>query len=147
MEKFTILCPWLRPSNLSKASTTSYETVLHAISWYERVYEKLDMIILLQPTSPYRNKFTLKRALCLYEKYPQYNIKTIKKDISQTGRKKILINSKTFQPNGNFYIFPRENLNSEKLYLNKNKYIFVKDKKENIDIDTINDFENANKLL
>ena len=41
----------------------------HAISWFEKIYFKLDYVILLQPTSPFRNiKTILKKCLKLFKK-------------------------------------------------------------------------------
>ena len=59
-KKKKVLAPWLRPSNLSSSKTSSYATVKHSISWYESNIQKIDVIILLQPTSPFR---TIKNIL------------------------------------------------------------------------------------
>ena len=53
------LVPWLRPNHLSTDETSSIEVALHALDWYEDKNGSVDGVILLQPTSPFRNKDTI----------------------------------------------------------------------------------------
>ena len=57
--KNKILTPWLRPRKISKDRSKSISFVLHAINWFEKEFSKLDYIILLQPTSPFRKIKTI----------------------------------------------------------------------------------------
>ena len=51
-----ILTPGLRPFKLSKDKTTSEDVVFYLLKWYEKKYKKkVDGILLLQPTTPYRD--------------------------------------------------------------------------------------------
>lgn len=58
--------PWLRPTELSTDMVPSIEVALHAVSWYESAHGKLDGVMLLQPTSPYRTKATIERGIEIF---------------------------------------------------------------------------------
>ena len=57
-----VLVPWLRPKRLSLDKTKSHEAALHAINWYENNIQKVDALMLLQPTSPFRRLKTIKEG-------------------------------------------------------------------------------------
>ena len=59
--------PFKRPANLATDTAGSYEVILHAINFYEKIGFQLDRIILLQPTSPFRTGLHIKEALALYQ--------------------------------------------------------------------------------
>lgn len=49
--------PFLRPAGLACDTATSFEVVEHALSFYElELYKKFDYVVLLEPTSPLREK-------------------------------------------------------------------------------------------
>ena len=66
--KAGVLAPWKRPSYLSGSKITSYKSAKHAIEWYQKKISKIDTIILLQPTSPYRRLSTFKKMYNLFKK-------------------------------------------------------------------------------
>ena len=47
--------PHLRPKHISKSNTSSYKSAKYEIEKYERQNQKIDAIILLQPTTPFRS--------------------------------------------------------------------------------------------
>lgn len=47
--------PFLRPESLAQDSTTTIETVLHAVARLEEMGNAIDTLLLLQPTSPLRS--------------------------------------------------------------------------------------------
>jgi CMP-N-acetylneuraminic acid synthetase len=67
-EKEKVLCPWLRPKSLSGSKISSEKVVMHALKWYEKNIKKVKTIILLQPTSPLRKIFFLKKAINIFKK-------------------------------------------------------------------------------
>lgn len=67
VEKFGLKVPFLRPSELSTDTAGSYEVLLHALDFFEKENSTPEYIILLQPTSPFRNEEHIKQALKLYE--------------------------------------------------------------------------------
>lgn len=58
--------PFLRPKELASDTAGSYEVLLHAVDFYEKQGYFADIIILLQPTSPFRTSLQIQEALKLY---------------------------------------------------------------------------------
>lgn len=158
--KMGIKIPWLRPKKLSKDTSSSYEAAIHAIKWYEKNYEQVDTIILLQPTSPFRSVRTIKSAISKFKKNSRIPLITIKK-IPLTSNKfftksKNLIKTykpskkilDIFVPNGSFFIIDKKVLIKNKSFLsNKMNYILNKNFRENLDIDNLDDLYIAKKIF
>ncbi len=58
--------PFLRPEYLATDNVGTQEVLLHALHFYEEQGMQYDVILLLQPTSPFRLKRHLEEALNLY---------------------------------------------------------------------------------
>lgn len=58
--------PFRRPEHLATDMASSYEVMLHAIEFYEKMHMDFDCIVLLQPTSPFRREDHIQKALDLY---------------------------------------------------------------------------------
>ena len=54
VEKSGLKVPFLRPIELAKDDSTSEDVLIHALNWYQKHLYQPDIIILLQPTSPFR---------------------------------------------------------------------------------------------
>ena len=65
-ESYGVKVPFKRPDYLATDNCGSYEVLLHALSFYEKKGEKIDVVVLLQPTSPFRTREHTKEALALY---------------------------------------------------------------------------------
>jgi CMP-N,N'-diacetyllegionaminic acid synthase len=65
-EKFGALVPWLRPDILATDAASSVDVCLHALNWYEEAHGAIDGLLLLQPTSPFRSKGSVSRAIELF---------------------------------------------------------------------------------
>ena len=63
------LVPWLRPDVLSTDTATSMDVCLHALDWYEEKYGDVDGLLLLQPTSPFRDKNTITKGIELFQSH------------------------------------------------------------------------------
>lgn len=61
--------PWLRPALLATDTASSVAVALHALDWYEAERGAVDGLLLLQPTSPFRKKETLRRGIELFYKH------------------------------------------------------------------------------
>ena len=156
-EKNKILTPWLRPQRLSKSRTKSIEFALHAIKWFEEFFFKLDCVILLQPTSPYRSIRTFNSMFKIFKKKKKSVVTFTEKlradkMIYYINRNKLLKKKKNqSDPKvnvcGNIYINSVKNLKKFKNFVNKETLPYVvKKNKEIVDIDTYADFKNALKL-
>ena len=60
------IVPWLRPADLANDTASSVDVSIHALNWYERKKGKVDGLLLLQPTSPFRSRDTVLRGLELF---------------------------------------------------------------------------------
>lgn len=60
------LVPWLRPAELATDAASSVDAALHALNWYEKERGSVDGVLLLQPTSPFRAKETVRRGIELF---------------------------------------------------------------------------------
>lgn len=60
--------PFLRPEYLASDRASTQDVLLHAIRYYENIGYYPDVIILLQPTSPFRNSNHIREAIKLYDK-------------------------------------------------------------------------------
>jgi CMP-N,N'-diacetyllegionaminic acid synthase len=58
--------PWLRPAELATDTATSVDVCLHALDRYESAHGAVDGLLLLQPTSPFRTRDTVRRALEMF---------------------------------------------------------------------------------
>lgn len=63
------LVPWLRPANLATDTASSVDVVLHALDWYESENGAVDGVLLLQPTSPFRTKETVRKGIGSFVKH------------------------------------------------------------------------------
>jgi len=160
--------PFERPGSLSNDNATSLNVVLHALDQLKNDGDNFDIIILLQPTSPFRNSEDITKAFALFDKKNAYGIvsvcemehsplwsNTLPKDLSLTGFLSNDLHNKRSQElqnyyrlNGAIYItMIKELRNQNKFLLNENCFAFVMDKEKSIDIDTLNDFHLAEFYL
>ena len=65
-EKTGLKVPFLRPDYLSTDTADSQSVLLHALDFYEAKGEEYDVVILLQPTSPFRTSQHIQEAIDLY---------------------------------------------------------------------------------
>jgi CMP-N,N'-diacetyllegionaminic acid synthase len=66
-KKFGLEVPFLRPMKLAQDNTPSYDVIMHAILYMERKFGEIyEIICLLQPTSPFRPKGFIDRALSMF---------------------------------------------------------------------------------
>lgn len=58
--------PFMRPAALAGDQASSFDTLLHAIDWYENNGPAIDLLLWLQPTSPLRTSEHIDGALRFY---------------------------------------------------------------------------------
>ena len=156
--KHKILTPWLRPSKYSTDNSKSIEFTIHAIDWFKKTFGKLDNIILLQPTSPFRSISTFKKMYKKFKSKPN-SILTVSHSLKKGKNNYLIKKNKLFLTknlnkkqnvciNGNIYINSVKNLIRYKNYNNKDSVPYLlKNKKEIIDIDHAKDFILAKKMF
>ena len=69
--KFGALVPWVRPEKLSTDIATTFDAAIHALDWYEAEVGKIDGLLLLQPTTPFRSRETLLKGIKLFKRHHQ----------------------------------------------------------------------------
>jgi CMP-N,N'-diacetyllegionaminic acid synthase len=62
-----ITIPFVRPEELSNDHATSYDVIIHAINHYEKINKTFDVVLLLQPTSPFRNQDDFEHLINEYD--------------------------------------------------------------------------------
>jgi N-acylneuraminate cytidylyltransferase len=60
------LVPWLRPAELASDTASSTDACIHALEWYETQVGKVDAVLLLQPTSPFRSRKSVLHGIELF---------------------------------------------------------------------------------
>ena len=167
--KYDAEAPFIRPKELAADETPSSDVVLHAIDWLDRNQnQKFEILILLQPTSPFRNSSQIDAALeefisnannkCLVsvkevEESP-YWMKIIDDDnflknftLQQNKFTRRQDLPKVFILNGAIYIMRTTDFISYESFDVDNTIPFVMDKKTSIDIDNEEDFVLAEIIL
>lgn len=152
--KKKVLCPWLRPMKLSGSKVSSEKVILHAIQWYQKkLKKKLDCLVLLQPTTPFRNikdfrkcikqyKQTKKSIISVRNIYEFFSdIYFMKKNKMQLYKKKSL-----FVPNGSMYILNVKNFLKFKSIKKMEKNFFKMRSEFNLDIDYEHQYILAKKI-
>jgi CMP-N,N'-diacetyllegionaminic acid synthase len=160
--------PFVRPKHLAEDTTPTLPVIQHAISYFEAEGKQFDAICLLQPTSPFRPKGFLDKALETFiEKQtdalisvlevphqynPHWTFEPNKNGILQiaTGEKNIIPRRqelpKAYHRDGSIYITKTNIIQNENsLYGNSLSYI-VSDDKYYVNIDTQEDWQKAEEL-
>ncbi|MBX7227640.1 MAG: acylneuraminate cytidylyltransferase family protein [Chitinophagales bacterium] len=165
-EEKGINIPFLRPPHLAADHAGTYEVLLHAIQFYEeQKHYSPDTLILLQPTSPFRNASHIQEALQAYDedcdmvvsvKETKANPYYLLKEEDENG---YLISSKTgnfirrqdcpsvYELNGAIYIIRIATLKKMPLHEIKRAKKYLMDETSSHDIDTILDWQIAETIL
>lgn len=68
VNSFGIKVPFKRPEYLATDISGTYEVLLHAVEYYEKIGKEYDVLVLLQPTSPFRKANHVEEAIELFDK-------------------------------------------------------------------------------
>ena len=126
-----------RPKKLSGKKTSSESATLHSLNFYSKKYKKkITHIFLFQPTSPFRSLNNILKAIELSNKFKKERVISCKKE-----NNKLIIN-------GNLYVCPTQILKRNgKFESNSFIPLIIKSRKQNIDIDNIDDFNMAKRYV
>ncbi len=165
--KSEALVPWLRPAELATDTASSVDVCLHALNWYEDKNGKVDGLMALQPTSPFRSRDTVLRGieafrshqrrpvvgLSMAESHPMWCFKveggTMQPFIEGEG---LHMRSQDLPPayvvNGAFHLIKPEDLREHRSFFKDDMVPLVIDEPEEcIDIDTEWDWRLAEEVL
>ncbi len=158
-KKYKVLVPGLRPKSLSGRYSSSLNVVKYVIKWYKNEFKKdVNGIILLQPTSPFRQLSLIVKSILSFKKR-KFNYVSISKN-KDYKKNKLYINKKNIlelpsknkvpncYTNGNFYILNASKIKTKTLETildSKTKGVMIKSKKFSLDIDTEKDLKEARR--
>ena len=150
-----------RPSRLSNSNSTSASAAIHALKYYEKKYSKVNGVLLLQPTTPYRKIRDVYKAIKMYKKN-KTGVMSVTKYRSEHGNKKqyytIFKNklkktdSNNFDnkyfANGSIYVTNKNHLLKNKDFLREGSFpLIINTKKFYLDIDYSKDLDEAKKYI
>ena len=156
--------PINRPNNLSKKNTSMNIVIKHFITYLEKKKILAKSIILLQPTSPFREKKIIDKLILKFLKskktlvsVKKENPKFLKGIISQKKKNLKIIQKffnsndqnlpKFYIPNGSIYIFNIKNFKIKNSIPINNLTIHEMFGRYNINIDTIKDLKYAKDTI
>ena len=161
-----IQVPWMRPKKLATDSASSVDVAIHALNWYEKNIQKVDGILLLQPTSPFRRRESIQKGLNMYKKYAfkkvlgvtklkhnplyifQNNNNNLKEILTKENKRHLKKTKNFYFLNGSFYLIsPKELRKNKSFFKGTSKPLIINSEKEALDIDTYWDFKIAQKFL
>ena len=78
--------PWLRPEHLATDTATTADVVTHALSYLMEADPRLDAVMLLQPTSPFRRISSIQNAVTVFNQFKHFrsivSVSPVKKSLS-----------------------------------------------------------------
>jgi CMP-N,N'-diacetyllegionaminic acid synthase len=155
--------PFRRPLALSSDTASTKDVILHALDYYESEGRLFDSVVLLQPTSPFRQEFHVKEALGLYSSEVDLVMSVKLTDANpyfvlfEENGAGYLEKSKNgnfsrrqdcpevWQANGAIYVYNVKSLKSD-IKLNRRIVKYVMESKYSVDLDTELDWEFAEFL-
>lgn len=138
-----------RDRKLSKDNSSTEDVVLNAINWYNSTHnKKIKSILLLQPTSPFRDIEIIKNAIKIFNEKKLDNLFSVYPIKIKTNKNIYKFKNSNLKPNGNFYL-SRLNffLRNKNFFSGKSYGYILNEKKLNIDIDYKKDFNLAKKYI
>ena len=159
-EGLGLVVPFRRPEPLSSDTASTNDVILHALGFYESIGRYFENVVLLQPTSPFRQLYHLREALELYTpdvdlvmsvKLTDANPYFVLFEENESG---FLEKSKNgnfsrrqdcpevWQANGAIYVFNVRSLKENK-QLNRRILKYVMESKYSVDLDTELEWEFA----
>jgi len=149
-KKYGALVPRLRNKSLAKDDTTSLETVLDFIEYFEDNQDpEGGEMLLIQPTSPLRfyNHINNLMEIVRYKNSKQcVAVRDVTKYLL-LANKKLKNNETIYIPNGSMYYSKLGTLKKEKTFFSKDSDLFVMDDFHSIDIDTQDEWNIAEACL
>lgn len=155
--------PFVRPEHLASDTAGSYEVLQHALGFYDARGDRYDAILLLQPTSPFRETRHLREAIGLYDEVldmvvsvkeskanPYYNLfeeneenlLTLSKGDGRYQRRQDV--PAVYEYNGAIYLINTRSLRSKRSFREFTAIRkYVMDERYSIDLDTMEDWDYA----
>ncbi|MBM9546274.1 acylneuraminate cytidylyltransferase family protein [Leptospira sp. 201903074] len=158
--------PWLRPDHLSTDTSSSVDMAIHALDWYQTEHGKVDGLLLLQPTSPFRSLAMMGQGIKLFEtkrnpvvavskthNHPNWTFRIENQnlipflDVNGLNQRSQDLES-AFVVNGSFYLTsPADLISNQSFFGSVTTPLIIDNELECVDIDTLIDFQFAEFLI
>ncbi|WP_298516017.1 acylneuraminate cytidylyltransferase family protein [uncultured Kordia sp.] len=160
--------PFVRPKHLAEDATPTLPVIQHAVSFLKEAGKHFDAICLLQPTSPFRPKGFLDRAVETFKEKqtdslvsvlevphqynPHWTFEANENGVLEiaTGEKNIIPRRqelpKAYHRDGSIYMTKTNVLMQENSLYGSSLAYIVSDEKFYVNIDTLEDWEKATEL-
>jgi CMP-N,N'-diacetyllegionaminic acid synthase len=160
-----ISIPFIRPEELANDNASSHDVIIHAISHYEKLNQTFDVVLLLQPTSPFRiqDDFThlikgysvdtdMVVSVKLAKENPYF---TLYEQNSEGFLKKSKVGNferrqdcpEVYAFNGSMYLINIASIKESRIAEFKNIKKIIMPEERSVDIDTLADFHMAEFYL
>lgn len=166
-KKLGLKIPFLRPKKLSGDKTGTIDVVNHALKWFEDNFFLVDYVLIVYPTAIFLKKKDINLAINKINKYKKcqcvFSASTFSYPIQRSFYMDSKNNVRLFQPKyyksrsqdlteafhdaGQFYLCRSSTIRNKKHLLNSHSKIIIIPRHRSIDIDTMEDFEYAKKLI
>lgn len=167
-EKYTDVIIIKRPDELANDTATSISGVLHALDNLTKIHKiQIDIVCLLQPTSPMRTAKHIQDSFALFEQQAFSGSVISASALSQHPYKCLVqvgdeyqpvhllsdLESprqqlpKAFAPNGAIYFNHINNLQKNQRFFNQPICLYEMNERDSLDIDTPDDLVYANQLI
>ncbi|WP_342059524.1 acylneuraminate cytidylyltransferase family protein [Aeromonas sp. OTU364] len=159
MQDAGVIFPGLRPAELASDTATTNDVISHVVQWVEEHHSMVDMVAILQPTSPLRTAQQIKEAVALYKnkkatavvsvcelEHPVQYCNRLPEDHSLNYFITPSVNKRSqelepfYRLNGAIYLFDRQHVGDLSGIYCENSYAYLMDKKSSVDIDDEFDF-------
>ncbi len=166
-QEIGLAVPFVRPDELATDTSSSFVVMHHAIEFFRAQGKQYERLVLLQPTSPFREERHLTEALALFDEQTEVVVSVVESannpyyNLFEEDESTFLKISKgaglytrrqdcppVYQFNGSIYVFSVEALlkaNSFKDFSNVKKCVM--DNRFSLDLDTPFDWELAEFLI
>ena len=164
--KMGLKVPFKRPEYLATDTATTHDVILDAIEYYQKNTSiAFDTIILLQPTSPFRNSTHIQAAMLEFNKDLDavFSVKETKANpyyvLKEEDNKGFLVSSKqgsftrrqdcpkVYELNGAIYIISLKALQLQKMSEFKRVKKYIMSEKDSVDIDEPLDWVVAESII
>ncbi|MHC1779092.1 MAG: acylneuraminate cytidylyltransferase family protein [Bacteroidales bacterium] len=166
VEDYGLKVPFKRPAELATDHSGSYEVILHALDFAERQGKHPQIILLLQPTSPFRKKEFIEEAIALYD-YTLDEVVSVKETLvnpyyncfEESPEGFLFVSKgdglyqrrqdapKVYELNGSIYVINPESLKEKGLRKFTKRRKYVMDNLYSIDLDTMFDWHLAEMVI
>lgn len=150
-----------RPNRLAKHNITPIPVLIHAIKIIKKL-KKFQYIILLQPTSPLRNKIDIDKSIEIIKKKKYHSLISITKSkmkhkldviiknnylYKNFGNRKKITQKDFYNVNGAIYISKVSHFLKNKSFFSKKTGFYIMNFNRSLDIDTKKDFLKFKKKI